>query len=155
MAAKKKMPRAVARNRKAFRDYNILEQVEAGMVLLGSEVKSLRARNCSFSDSFARIRGEEVFLLNFHIEPYAHAKSGGHDPTRPRKLLLHRREISHLTGKLMEKGFTLVPLEVYFRRGCARVTLGLARGKTRYDKREDMKKRDHQRDIERELRRRR
>ena len=153
--AAKKMGRAVARNRKAFRDFNIIEQVEAGMVLIGSEVKSLRAGDCSFSDSFARIRGDEVFLLNFHIEPYAHAQDGGHEPTRPRKLLLHRREISRLEAKLMEKGLTLVPLEVYFRRGYARVKLGVARGKSRHDKRQDIKKRDHQRDMERELRRRR
>jgi len=155
MKKKRRTRRAVARNKQALRDYEILETVEAGIVLMGSEVKSLRRGDCSFTDTYARIRDGEAFLVHFHIKPYAPASIHGHEPTRTRKLLLHAGEIERLAGSLNEKGLTLIPLDIYFKRGFAKVTLGLGRGRRQYDKRERLRKREHDRDIERALRRRR
>jgi len=138
-------------NRKARFDYEILETVEAGIELTGTEVKSIRAGKMSLRDSFARIRGGEMYLYGADISAYENAGYAKHDATRPRRLLLHAREIARLTGKVSEKGLTLVPMKVYFKRGWAKVLLGLARGKRQYDKRESIKKRETQRDIKRAL----
>ncbi|MEN8239428.1 MAG: SsrA-binding protein SmpB, partial [Actinomycetota bacterium] len=121
--------KVVATNRKARFNYEILDTFEAGIVLVGSEVKSLRAGSVQLKDSYASIREGEVWLENTHIAPYSFAEHGGHDPERPRKLLLHRREIDRLFGRIREEGLTLVPLQVYFTEGKAKVELGLARGK--------------------------
>ena len=142
------------RNKKARRDYHILETIEAGLVLEGSEVKALRDGKANLDEAFARVEGGEVRLYNMHIGPYQQAGQFGHDPRRTRKLLLKKREIDRFLGKAIEKGHTLVPLALYFRRGWAKVELAVARGKREFDKREDIKKRDHQRQIERELARR-
>ena len=141
--------RVVARNRKARHDYHILDQFEAGMVLKGTEVKSVRAGQVAFRDAFARIEGGEVFLHDLHISPYEQANRWNVEPDRVRKLLLHRSEIRKLTGRVEEKGLTLVPLEIYFVRGRAKVSLGLARGRKTYDKREKLKERAQQRDADR------
>lgn len=138
-------------NRKARRDYDILESIEAGMALRGTEVKSLREGKVNLKDSYAMVRSGEVFLVNAHISPYSHGNVQNHEPLRDRKLLLHKAEIKRLTGKTQEKGLTLIPLKVYFERGRAKVELALARGKREYDKRETIKRRDLQREIEREL----
>ncbi len=130
----------VGRNRKARHEYDILDTYEAGMVLKGPEVKSLRAGKLAFRDAFARVERGEVWLYSLHISPYEQANRANVDPDRVRKLLLHREEIGRLTSKTQEKGLTLVPLEVYFRRGNAKVTLGLARGRRLYDKREKLKR---------------
>ncbi|MFH0983571.1 MAG: SsrA-binding protein SmpB [Planctomycetota bacterium] len=141
-------------NRKAWHRFEVLEQLHCGMVLCGTEVKSLRAGQGSLDEAFARITSGEVWLLGFHIAPYSHAHTANHEPKRPRKLLLQRREIHKLETKVTQKGLTLVPLEVYFSaRGLAKVTLGLARGKSRADKRESLKKTEHQREMDRALRR--
>ncbi|MFH1008960.1 MAG: SsrA-binding protein SmpB [Candidatus Latescibacterota bacterium] len=147
-------PRLVAQNRKARHDYHILSHVEAGLVLQGTEVKSLRLGQVNLRDSFARIENDEAWLHNMHINPYEEGNRFNHDPTRKRKLLLHRIEIKRLLGKLKEKGLTLVPLSLYFVKGRAKVELGLARGKHEYDKREDIARRDMQRDIARQLQKR-
>jgi len=138
---------AIATNRKAFRDYHILETMEAGIVLVGSEVKSLREGRANLRDSFARIKDAEAFLYNVHISPYAKARADNYEPRRSRKLLLHRREINKLIGRVGEKGLTLVPLKLYFKRGKAKVELALAKGKKFYDKREALKARAHEREI--------
>ena len=143
------------RNKKARHNFEILETIEAGLVLEGSEVKALRDGKCNIDEAFARVRGTEVFLYNMHIGPYEQAGQFGHDTRRARKLLLKKREINRWLGKAVEKGHTLVPLTVYFKRGWAKVELGVARGKREFDKREDLKARDHRRDIDRELARRR
>ena len=144
----------IARNKSAFRDFHISDRYEAGMVLLGSEVKSLREGRASFADGFAEIVGDEIFLVSFHISEYP---QGGphfnHDPKRRRKLLLHRREIRKFAAQAYEKNLTLVPLKMYFLRGRAKVLLGICRGKKQFDKRESMKKKDMQRDIDRASRR--
>lgn len=142
------------RNKKARFKYRIEETIEAGLALEGSEVKALRDGKCNIDEAFARVRDGEVWLYNMHIGPYTQAGQFGHDPRRPRKLLLHRREIDRFLGRAVEKGMTLVPLAVYFKRGWAKVQLAVARGKREFDKREDLKKRDHQRQIEREMARR-
>jgi SsrA-binding protein len=129
----------VGRNRKARHEYEILDTYEAGMVLRGPEVKSLRAGKLAFNDAFARVEGGEMWLYSLHISPYEQANRANVDPDRVRKLLLHRAEIGRLSSKTQEKGLTLVPLEVYFRKGNAKVTLGLARGRRLYDKREKLK----------------
>ena len=139
----------VCQNRKARHDYFILDEYEAGMVLLGTEVKSLRLGRANVKDSYAKVRGGEVFLYNMHIGAYPFAAYGNHDPLRPRKLLLHKDEIKRLTGKLEEKGQTLIPLQVYFREGKAKVTLALAKGKRKYDKREAIRKREEKRELDR------
>jgi len=138
-------------NRKARSDYEILESLEAGMSLKGTEVKSLREGKMNLKDSYAKVQDGEVYLVNAHISPYSHGNIQNHDPLRERKLLLHKQEIKRLTGKTEEKGLTLVPLKVYFVRGKAKVELGLARGRKQYDKRENIKKREVQREILREL----
>ncbi len=140
------------RNRKAYHDYEILETVEAGIALLGSEVKSIREGNVSLADSYAKIDGGEVYLLNCHIAEYKNAGPFGHEPRRRRKLLLHRAEIRKLEKRVEEKGWTLVPLRVYFNeRGIAKVELAVCRGKRLYDKRQALKRRDLEREIDREL----
>lgn len=143
--------KVVATNRKARHEYHILDEWEAGLVLTGSEVKSLREGHVSFQDAFARVEGEEVWLHSLHIAPYLQANQQNHDPLRSRKLLLHRHEIRKLIGKVEEKGLTLVPLEVYFQRGYAKVRLALARGKQLHDKRETLKKRDQEREARRAM----
>lgn len=140
----------IAENRKARRDYFIDDEFEAGLVLTGTEVKSLRLGRVNLKDSYAKIKDGEVFLHQMHIAPYPFAHYGNHDPLRPRKLLLHKREIKRLYGKVNEKGHTLVPLRLYFKGGRAKVALALARGKRKYDKREAIRRRDEQRDLERE-----
>lgn len=142
----------VCRNRKARHIYHIEETVDAGLVLKGTEVKSLRGGQASLVDTHAQVQGSELYLHNFHISPYEKGNIHNVDPMRPRKLLLHRREINRLIGAIARKGYTLIPLSVYFSNGWAKVELGVARGKKLYDKREDMKRRDHERDIQRALR---
>lgn len=139
-------------NRKARHDYDILERFEAGLVLTGSEVKSLRDGRANLKDSFARVERGEAFLWNAHISPYAAAAQFGHEPERARKLLLHREEIDRLAGKVNERGLTLVPLKIYFKNGRAKVELALAQGRKRYDKRDAIKKREMQREADRAMR---
>ncbi len=153
--AKAKSNGAVATNPKARHDYEILETMEAGMVLTGSEVKSLRGGSASMRESFAIIRDGEPLLIGMHIGPYAQAGYAGHEPTRTRKLLLHKDEIQRLVGKTKERGLTLVPLKVYFTHGLAKIELGLAKGKKTYDRRESLKEKDAQMQIDRAMRRRR
>ncbi len=156
MAAKKnKIPnRIAADNRKARHNYEILEEYEAGICLVGTEVKSLRSGKTSIADSYAEPQNGEIFLFNSYIPEYGKATSFNHHaPRRPRKLLLHKREIKKLTGKIQEKGLTLIPLNIHFTsKGLAKVKLGLARGKTKYDKRETEKNRDWQREKSRVMR---
>lgn len=143
-------------NRKARHDYHITEKLEAGISLLGSEVKALREGRANLKDAYASIEGSRVILRNCHISQYAPAgPHNQHDPERPRPLLLHRRQIDKLRGRVVERGFTLVPLRIYFRGGWAKVELGLGRGKRAYDKRESKKKAAIKREIDQELRRRR
>ncbi len=141
----------VCTNKTARHDYFITGTYEAGIVLQGTEVKSLREGRANLKDSYAQIKDGELFLVNCHISPYTHGNQFNHDPTRPRKLLLHKKEIRRLIGKIAEKGFTLIPLKIYFKNGIAKVELGLAKGKKAYDKREDMKERDARREVERAL----
>jgi SsrA-binding protein len=143
----------ICSNRKARHLYEILETVEAGLVLLGPEVKSLRAGRASLGDAYARIQGNEMYLVSAHISPYEQAGRANADPLRERKLLLHRSEIARLAGKVRERGLTLVPLRLYFRDGRAKVELALARGKRAYDKREAIRKREEDRSVRRVLRR--
>jgi len=144
----------VAQNRKARHDYEILDTWEAGIVLSGTEVKSLRDGKASMRDSYARIRNGEMILYNLHISEYSKGNYANHDPVRPRKLLLHRREIRKLYGSIEEKGLTLIPLKIYFTaKGLAKVQLGLARGKKLYDKRKAIAERDMKRDMDRNLHR--
>jgi len=138
-------------NRRARYEYSILDRYEAGLALTGSEVKSLRQGRASLAEGFARIDDGQPFLCNVHIAEYESAGYAGHEPTRKRKLLLHKREIKKLVGKLNEQGLTLIPLALYFKNGYAKVLLGLARGKKVYDKREVKKKRDAERDLQRQL----
>jgi SsrA-binding protein len=138
-------------NRQARHNYLIEETYEAGLVLVGSEVKSLRDGKANLTDSYARVQKGQAFLLNTHISPYSGANQFNHEPTRTRKLLLHAREIERLTGKTKERGFTLIPLKLYFKNGRAKVELGLARGKKLYDKRETLKRRVAEREVERSL----
>lgn len=141
--------KVLATNRKARHRYHILDSWEAGLALKGSEVKSLRAGKVSLAEGFARVSGGEVWLHNVHIAPYDPASQTGHDPLRPRKCLLHKAEIRRLVGQAEQAGNTLVPLEVYFKRGRAKVRLGLARGKQARDRREDVKRREADLEIER------
>ena len=147
--------KTVATNRKARHDYEILETLEAGLVLKGPEVKSLRAGKVGFHDAFARVTGSEVWLHNLHISPYEQANRFNEDPLRTRKLLLGRGEIRRLIGKVEEKGLTLVPLDLHFRRGFAKVTLGLARGRRLHDKREKLKREIQDREARRAIEERR
>ena len=137
----------VAENRKAFHDYHVLETFEAGIALLGTEVKAIREGRVNLRDSFARVDAGEVFLYNVHISPYSHRGYVDHEPLRRRKLLLHRNEIRKLIGKTVEKGLTLVPLRMYFKNGRVKVAVSLARGKKDYDKRETIKRRDADRET--------
>ena len=139
----------ITENRKARHNFFIEETYEAGMVLLGTEVKSLRLGRVNLKDSYARINKGEVFVHQIHIGAYPFAYYGNHDPLRKRKLLLHRHEIKKLYGKANEKGFSLIPLKIYFQNGKAKLTLALAKGKRKYDKRESIRRRDEQRDLER------
>lgn len=145
--------KVVATNRKARRNYTVLDTYEAGLVLVGSEVKSLRNGKMELKDSYGDIRQGEAYLVGAHIAPYDFAHEGGHDPERLRKLLLHRNELDRIAGGLAEKGLTLVPLQVYFKDGNAKVELGLARGKSTVDKRNSLRDREHAREIERATRR--
>jgi SsrA-binding protein len=138
-------------NRQARFNYFIDEIYEAGLVLVGSEVKSLRDGKANLKDSYARIQKGEAFLINAHVSAYPGANQFNHDPTRARKLLLHQREIERLTGKTKERGFTLIPLRLYFKNGKAKVELGLARGKKLYDKRETLRRKVAEREVERSL----
>jgi len=140
----------IARNKKARFDYEIVETFEAGIVLVGSEVKSLRQKKASIQEAYARIKNSEIFLTGMNIAIYEMANRFNHEPVHDRKLLLHRHEIKRLTGKVQEKGFTLVPLRLYFKNGKVKVELGLARGKAKYDKRRDIQQRDVDREIQRE-----
>ncbi len=142
----------IAQNRKARHDYFIEETYEAGIVLAGTEVKSVRQGNVNLRDSYAVIKDGEVFLYNMHISPYEKGNIFNRDPLRTRKLLLNRREINKLTGYVQQKGYTLVPLKVYLKRGWVKVELAVARGKKSYDKRQSIAKRDAQREIERAFR---
>ena len=143
-------------NRKARHDYHISEVVECGLALLGTEVKSLRAKQVRFDDAYARIRGKQVFLVGANIAPYPQAPPAlQHDPLRDRKLLLHKRQIALLEAHVRQKGKTVIPLAIYFKRGWAKCELGVAEGKKHYDKRDDVRKRDQQREMAREMTRRR
>jgi len=153
MVAEKEEPReSIARNRRARHDYQILDTWEAGIVLTGSEVKSLRNGKANISDAYGIVKEGEVYLLNLHVSPYEKASYFNHEPTRTRKLLLHRREIRRMIGAVERQGLTLVPLELYFKRGIVKVALGLGRGKKLYDKRADEKRRDDERDMQRAVR---
>lgn len=144
----------VATNRQAFHDYAIEEKMEAGIVLRGTEVKSLREGKVNLRDSYASVDHEEVILHNCHITPYSHGNIMNHDPLRPRKLLLHRKEISKLLGKTQQKGLTIVPLRIYFSsRGKAKIEIALAKGKKQYDRREATKQREAGREVERAMKR--
>jgi SsrA-binding protein len=143
--------RDIAVNRRARHEYHIEETFEAGIALLGSEVKALRQGKANLKDSYGRLEGNEVWLWNAHISPYGPASQFGHEPTRTRKLLLHRGEISRLNGKVKERGLTLIPLRLYFKNGRAKVELGLARGKKQYDKREAIKEREIRREMDRAM----
>lgn len=154
--AKAETEKAVVTNRKAYHDYFIEEKFEAGMVLQGTEVKSLRDGRANLQDSYASVKDGEVFLHNCHISPYSHGNIMNHDPVRVRKLLLHKKEIDKLLGKTQQKGLTLVPLRIYFtRRGHAKIELGLAKGKKLYDRRETIKAREAGREVERAIKDRR
>jgi SsrA-binding protein len=144
--------KVIATNRKAFHNFAILETFEAGLVLKGTEVKSLREAQVNFKDSYATIDNDEAWLVGCHISPYHHGSDANHDPDRKRKLLLHRREIARLLGKVAERGLTLVPLRLYFKGGRAKVELGLARGKKLHDKRAAIRERDARREMAKEAR---
>ena len=141
--------RTVATNRRARYDYAIEESFEAGMVLTGQEVKSLRAGRATLSDAYARVEGNQVWVENMHIPPYEMADTRRYDPKRPRKLLMHREEIRRLIGKTAERGLTLIPLKIYFTRGLAKMELGLGRGKRQFEKRDAIAEREHRREMER------
>ena len=141
----------VANNKKAYHDYFVDEKIEAGLVLHGTEVKSLRMGKCSIKESFIRIENGEMFVYGMHISPYEKGNIFNKDPLRVKKLLLHKFEINKLTGKIKEKGFTIVPLQVYFRDGKAKMEIGLCRGKKLYDKRQDIAKKDMKREAEKEF----
>ncbi|MBO5347785.1 MAG: SsrA-binding protein SmpB [Lachnospiraceae bacterium] len=147
----KEVQKLVANNRKAYHDFFIDETYEAGIALHGTEVKSLRMGKCSIKEAFIRIENGEVFVYGMHVSPYEKGNIFNKDPMRVKKLLMHRYEINKLLGKIKEKGFTLVPLQVYFKNGKAKVEIGLARGKKLYDKRADIAKKDMKREAEKEF----
>ena len=147
--------KSIAENRKAFHDFHILETFEAGVVLQGTEVKAIREGNVNLRDSFARVESGEIWMYNVHINPYSHRGYADHEPTRRRKLLLHRQEIRKLIGKTVERGMTLVPTRLYFKNGHVKVALGLAKGKKAHDKRETIKRREADRETRAALRQRR
>lgn len=140
----------IAENRKARHEYFIEDRFEAGMVLKGTEVKSLRQGRANLKDSYARIKKGELYVHQLHISPYPFAYYNNHEPLRVRKLLMHHYEIKQLYGKMNERGYTLIPLRLYFREGKAKIELGLAKGKRHYDKRDTIRRRDEQRDLERQ-----
>jgi SsrA-binding protein len=144
---REKAQSSIAENRKAFHDFHFLETFEAGLVLLGTEVKAIREGRVNLRGSFARVEGAEVFLYNVHISPYSHRGYADHEPLRRRKLLLHRGEIRKLIGKTVEKGMTLVPVRLYFKNGRVKVAISLAKGKKDYDKRETIKRRETERET--------
>jgi SsrA-binding protein len=141
--------KVVAKNRKARHDYFILETLEAGLALKGTEIKSIRAGQISLKEAYIRVDGEEAWLVNAHVAPYDPASRENHDPIREKKLLLHKREIENLYAEVRQKGTTIIPLQVYLRNGKAKIEIAVAKGKKKYDKREAIKKRDAQRDIDR------
>ncbi len=141
----------VCQNRKAYHDYSIEETVEAGMSLVGTEVKSLREGKANLKDSYVLVKDSEAFLFNCHISPYSHGNIMNHDPLRNRKLLLHKKEIIRLQGKIAQKGYTLLPLKIYFKGGRAKVEVGLAKGKREFEKRESIKEREANREIEKAM----
>ncbi|AEP01408.1 MULTISPECIES: SsrA-binding protein SmpB [Heyndrickxia] len=141
--------KVLAQNKKASHDYFIEETYEAGIVLQGTEIKSIRAGRVNLRDSFARVENGEVFVYGMHISPYEQGNRYNHDPLRPRKILLHKKEIDRLAGVTKEKGYALIPLKIYIKNGYAKVLVGLARGKKNYDKRESLKKKEAAREIER------
>ena len=141
----------ICNNKKAYHDYFIEEKMEAGLVLLGTEVKSLRAGKANLNDSFMLVRDGEAFLHNLHISPYVFGNRQNHQADRNRKLLLHRKQIDRLYGRIREQGYSIVPLRMYFKDGLVKVEIGLAKGKKLYDKREDMKKKDSQREVSQAL----
>ena len=143
----------IATNRRARFDYDVRETFEAGLVLVGSEVKSLRNHGVSIGESYAAIKEGEVWVTGLHIPPYSFARDGGHDPLRPRKLLLHRREIDRISSRVAERGLTLVPLRLYFRNGKAKMDLALAKGRSKVDKRQVIREREQRREMERGVRR--
>ena len=143
---------SIAKNRRARHDYTIIDTYEAGLVLSGSEVKSLRDGKANLSDAYGIVRDGEIFLINLHISVYERASYNNHEPTRTRKLLLHKREIGRLIGAIERQGLTLIPLELYFKRGIAKVAIALGKGKKQHDKREDAKARDADREIARAVR---
>jgi len=147
------MEQIVTKNRKAYHDYFIQETYEAGIMLVGTEVKSLREGKANLKESYALIKNEEIFLLNCHISPYSHGNLQNHDPLRTRKLLLHKREINKLWAKTSQQGLTLIPLKLYFKDGKAKVEIGLAKGKRQYEKRESIKEREVKREIEGHMKR--
>jgi SsrA-binding protein len=144
--------KTIATNRRARFDYEIADTFEAGLVLLGSEVKSLRLGKANLSDAYAVVRGGEAFLIGAYIAPYEFAREGGHDPTRTRKLLLHKREIERIGSAVAEKGLSLVPMRLYFKDGRAKIEIGLGKGKARFDKRETLKRRQADREMQRAMR---
>jgi len=144
--------KSLARNKRALHDYHVVETWEAGLMLTGTEIKSLRTGQANMSDAYGIVRDGEVFLLNLHIPPYEQGNQFNHDPTRTRKLLLHKKEIKRMIGAVERQGLTLIPLELYFTRGKAKVALALGKGKKLHDKRADEKKKDDQRDMQRALR---
>lgn len=149
--AKKETQKLIANNKKAFHDFFIDETYEAGIALHGTEVKSMRMGKCSIKESFIRIEDSEVFVYGMHVSPYEKGNIFNKDPLRVKKLLLHKYEINKLQGKIKEKGYTLVPLQVYFKEGKVKVEIGLARGKKLYDKRADIAKKDQRREAEKEF----
>ncbi len=151
MAKGKETQRLIANNKKAYHDYFIEETYEAGIALHGTEVKSMRMGKCSIKEAFIRIEDGEVFVYGMHVSPYEKGNIFNKDPLRIKKLLMHKHEINKLSGKIREKGYTLVPLQVYFKEGRAKVEVGLARGKKLYDKREAIAKKDQRREAEKEF----
>ena len=149
--SKKEAMKLVANNKKAYHDYFVDEKYEAGLVLHGTEVKSLRLGKCSIKEAFIRIENGEVWVYGMHISPYEMGNIFNKDPLRPKKLLMHKAEINKLLGKIKEKGITLVPLQVYFKDGRAKIEVGLCRGKKLYDKRQDIAKKDQRREAEKEF----
>lgn len=144
--------KVVSRNRRAFHDYSIDEKFECGIELVGSEVKSIRGRQVAFADSYARIRDGQIWLVGLRVSPYDQASIFNHEPDRDRRLLMHKDEIRRLRRRVDERGFTLVPLQIYFKGGLVKVEIGLGKGKREYDKRQSIKQRDQRRDAEREMR---
>lgn len=144
--------KVIAQNKKAYHDYFIEDTFEAGIVLQGTEIKAIRAGRVNLKDSYAQIKNGEMFLIGMHISPYEQGNRYNHDPLRTRKLLLHRKEISKLIGETKEEGYSVVPVKLYLKNGFAKVLIGLAKGKKKYDKREDLKKKEAKRDIERAFR---